>query len=98
MGDQNCCKCGRYLPSGNLRYVVHIRVFADFDGVLSIPEGDIEGELERILQEVEFRDPKDLEREVYEEIGLLLCKLCRDRFVREATGEGESEGNGMMIH
>ncbi len=98
MGDQKCCKCGRYLPSGSLRYVVHIRVFADFDGVLSIPEGDIEGELERILQEVEFRDPKDLERDVYEEIGLLLCKPCRDSFVREATGAGEPETNGMMIH
>lgn len=72
MEGQSCLKCGQYLPPGSLKYVVHIRVFADFDGVLSIPEGEMEGEMDRILEEIESRNPGDLEREVYQEIGLLL--------------------------
>jgi hypothetical protein len=98
MEGQSCFKCGRILPPGSLKYVIHIRVFADFDGVLSIPEGGMEGELDRILREIESRNPDDLERDVYQEIGLLFCKECRDRFVRETTGMNESGGNGTMIH
>jgi hypothetical protein len=72
MKGQSCLKCGRYLPPGSLKYVVHIRVFAGFDGYLSIPDEDLGGEMDRILEEIESRNPDDLEREVYEEIGLLL--------------------------
>lgn len=72
MEGQRCFKCGRYLPPGNLKYVVHIKVYADFDGFLSIPDGDLNGEMDRILEEIQWRNPADLEREVYEEIGFLL--------------------------
>lgn len=68
----NCFKCGRYLPPGNLRYVVQIKVYADFDGFLSVPDEDLEGEMDRVLEEIDWRNPEDLEREVYEEIGFLL--------------------------
>ncbi len=72
MEDQNCFRCGQSLPMGSLKYVVHVKVFADFDGFLSIPEGDMEGEMDRIFEEIESRTPDDLEREVYEEFGFLL--------------------------
>jgi len=52
--------------------VVHIRVFAGFDGYLSISDEDLDREMDRILEEIESRNPDDLEREVYQEIGLLL--------------------------
>ena len=72
MEGQSCFKCGRYLSPGNLKYVVHIKVYADFDGFLSIPDGDLDEEMDRILGEIEWRNPADLEREVYQEIGFLL--------------------------
>ncbi len=72
MKGQSCFRCAKHLPPGGLKYVVHIRVFADFDGVLSVPEGDMEAELGRILEEIESRNLDDLEQEVYQEIGLLL--------------------------
>jgi hypothetical protein len=72
MEVQSCFKCGRYLPPGSLRYVVQIKIFADFDGFLSIRDEDIEGEIDRILEDIESRNPNDLENEVYQEIGLLL--------------------------
>jgi hypothetical protein len=52
--------------------VVHIKVYAHFDGFLSIPDGDPEEEMEKILGEIQSRNPDDLEREVYQEIGFLL--------------------------
>jgi hypothetical protein len=42
MPGKYCVKCGKSLPQGSLKYVVDIRVYADFDGVLNLPEGDIE--------------------------------------------------------
>ncbi|MBW2056736.1 MAG: hypothetical protein JRH07_17150 [Deltaproteobacteria bacterium] len=72
MEGQSCFKCGRYLPPGSLKYVVQIKVYADFDGFLSVADEDLDGEMDRILQEIEWANPEDLEREVYEEMGFLL--------------------------
>lgn len=72
MGGQSCSKCGRDLLPGKLKYVVHIRVYADFDGFLSIDDEEVEGGMARILEEIESRDPEEMEREVYQEIGFFL--------------------------
>ena len=76
-------RCGKELPAGALTYVVHIRVFSGFDGLLLEPEEGIDQHLNDVLEQVRKSDPKDLEKEVYEEFTLLLCKSCRDRFVAE---------------
>ena len=76
-------RCGKELPAGELAYVVQIKVFAGFDGLLPEPEGGIDHQLRKILDQIEKSDPKELEKEVYEEYTLLLCKSCRDRFVDE---------------
>ena len=76
-------RCGKELPAGELTYVVQIKVFAGFDGLLPEPEGGIDHQLRKILDQIEKSDPKELEKEVYEEVTLLLCKSCRDRFVDE---------------
>jgi len=84
MAKRCCMRCGKDLSIGSLSYVVQIKVYADFDGVLLEPEGDIDRELGAILDRIEESDPKELEKEVFEELSLLLCKSCRDRFVDEA--------------
>jgi len=76
-------RCGKELPAGDLVYVVQIKVFAGFDGLLSEPEEGIDNQLNRILDQIEKSNPEELEKEVYEEFTLLLCKSCRDRFVDE---------------
>ena len=77
-------RCSIALPYGSLVYVVQVKAFADFDGV--IPESEEEGQqpLDKLIKEIKDRDPKELEKEVYEEFTLVLCKSCRDRFVKEA--------------
>jgi len=83
MVEQHCMRCGKELPAGELAYVVQIKVFAGFDGLLPEPEGGIDHQFRKILDQIEKSDPKELEKEVYEEYTLLLCKSCRDRFVDE---------------
>jgi hypothetical protein len=89
MPRQHCLKCGKSLPEGSLKYVVDIRVYADFDGVLSLPEGDIEEEVNRLMLEIDEMDPSELEKDVYQEIAFLLCKGCRDRFMEDPLSRGE---------
>jgi hypothetical protein len=83
MSERTCWRCGKGLPLGELNYVVHIKVFAGFDGLLLEPEERIERQLRRLMDQVDKSDPEELEKEVYEEFTLLFCKSCRDRFVGE---------------
>lgn len=83
MIERHCMRCGKELPAGDLTYVVQIKVFAGFDGLLSEPEEGIDNQLNRILDQIEKSNPEELEKDVYEEFTLLLCKSCRDRFVDE---------------
>jgi hypothetical protein len=76
-------RCSKELPAGDLVYVVQIKVFAGFDGLLSEPEEGIDNQLNRILNQIEKSNPEELEKDIYEEFTLILCKSCRDRFVDE---------------
>jgi len=80
---QNCFRCGKELPPGNLTYVTQIRIFAGFDGILREPEGGVDRQLKQLLKQVERSNPGDLEKEVYQEFNIVLCKSCRDRLVDE---------------
>lgn len=83
MEHRYCWRCGKELFAGNLTYVVQVRVFADFDGLLVEPPEGVDEALKRLLKQIERADPRQLEKEVYEEFSLLLCKSCRDRFADE---------------
>jgi hypothetical protein len=91
------------LPEGSLKYVVDIRVYADFDGVLNLPGEDIEEEVHRLMGKIERMDPGELEKDVYQEMAFVLCKGCRDRFVEDPLSRGEGpypagEGSSQFIH
>ncbi|MGZ3558260.1 MAG: hypothetical protein ACXU97_04020 [Thermodesulfobacteriota bacterium] len=81
MKENNCFRCGKSFQPGNLFYVVHIKVFSGFDGILSEPAEGIDQQLKGLIEAARNIDPKELEKEVYEEITLIVCKSCRDRFV-----------------
>ncbi len=89
---QSCFRCGKDLPPGGLMYVAQIKVFAGFDGLLLEPEEGVERQLSRLIREVEQLNPEDLEKEVYEEFHLILCKSCRDRLVNEIAHPWGSSG------
>lgn len=81
MKERNCFRCGRELQPGSLFFVVHIKVLSGFDGILMEPTGDSDRQLNQLLEQTQHLDPSELEKEVYEEITLIVCKSCRDRFV-----------------
>ncbi|MBE9537188.1 MAG: hypothetical protein IMF07_08415 [Proteobacteria bacterium] len=84
MNSQHCCKCGKYLPEGSARYIVSIRLFADFDDNIEISEGS-EGDqdsIEYLLQCLEGFDDKEAESYTNDEMAFLLCRPCRNRFGR----------------
>ena len=88
--DERCCmRCGMELPYGSLVYVVQVKVFADFDGVILESEEESQRPLDQLIEQVKKRDPKELEREVLEEFTLILCKRCRDQFVDESRSPQE---------
>jgi hypothetical protein len=89
MKARRCSRCGKRLLPGGLVYIIQVRIFADFDGVLIEPSKEIDREIEDLLEEIEQSDPKELEKEVYEEYTLLLCKPCRDLFVKETRPSWE---------
>ncbi len=81
MKGKNCFRCGKSLEPGSLFYVVHIKIFSGFDGVLSESAEGIDEQLKDLIQVAQNLDPKELEDDVYEEINLIVCKSCRDRLV-----------------
>jgi hypothetical protein len=80
---QRCFRCAKELHPGSLTFMVQIRVFAGFDGILQEPEGGVDQQLNQLLKQVEQSNPEDLEKEVYQEFNFVLCKSCRDRLVDE---------------
>ncbi len=81
MKGKDCFRCGKSLEPGSLFYVVHIKIFSGFDGILSESAEGIDEQLKDLIQVAQNLDPKELENDVYEEITLIVCKSCRDRFV-----------------
>ena len=78
-----CLKCGKKFSEGELKYKINMVIASDFDGVLG--ETEEEAEVDELMEEIESKEPEELEEEVYKEINFLLCKPCRDVFVRELS-------------
>jgi len=83
MNERTCWRCGKGFSLGGLNYIIQVKVYAGFDGVLIEPKEGVERSLRYLLDQAGRSDPKELEKEVYEEFTFLLCKSCRDRFVNE---------------
>jgi hypothetical protein len=79
----NCHRCARYLKEGELKYIVSVSVTADFDGVLKEEKENIDD----ILKEIEYMDEYALERDVYENLAVILCKRCKDHIIDELRGK-----------
>ncbi|MBI3753860.1 MAG: hypothetical protein HY266_07475 [Deltaproteobacteria bacterium] len=82
MNKIRCYSCARDLQEGSLKYVVEIKSYADFDGFLEDYPGDVELGMVELLKELEDTDQKTLEDDVYQEMVLILCKACRDKFYK----------------
>src|SRR3989338_2391926 len=78
-----CLKCWKKFGEGELKYKINMVVASDFDGVLG--ESEEEMEIDELIEEIENKEPEELEDEVYKEVNFLLCKPCRDIFLKKIT-------------
>ncbi len=76
-----CSKCGRRLYEGDLKYIVSMHIVADHDGVIDKDISD--DEMQRLIAELEISDKDLIERDVHQELAFILCKRCKDVFVRD---------------
>jgi hypothetical protein len=83
MEERSCFRCGKGLQPGSLFYVILVKVFSGFDGIITETQEGIDEQLKELIEQTQQLDPKELEKDVYEEITLIVCKSCRDRFVDE---------------
>jgi len=76
MSSQICSRCGKIIGPGDVFYRLFIKVYADFDGVINVKDGDynLNEEFEKIKSY-----PEDLiEEEVYKEFFFVLCPRCKE--------------------
>jgi hypothetical protein len=83
MAEKYCARCGKELPEGSLKYMVHVQILSDFDGVIPYSEEDLFEEIPTLLQHVEDMDAQELEDDVYQEISFILCEKCKKAFARD---------------
>jgi hypothetical protein len=83
MSDTYCARCGKSIPEGNLKYMVHIQILSDFDGVIPYSEEDLSEEIQTILKSMETMDGQELEDDVYQELSFVLCERCKKQFARD---------------
>ena len=82
MFNPRCDSCSKDLKRASQRFWLKMEMFADPKVEITAEElkGDAKVQYQRLLKELNNKDAKRLEEEVYVRYKLLLCKRCRDRF------------------
>ncbi len=81
-----CDGCGKEMRKGDLRYTVKIDVRAAYDKMeISLADlvRDHRAEILALIEQMERKDPKDLEESVYKAFSLDLCPLCQRAYIRD---------------
>jgi len=92
MSSQCCSKCGENLYEGTLKYIVRIKVLADFDGHINSDNEAHADDLEALIRQMENSTAEVLENDVHQEMAFLLCKDCRDIFIRNPLNRTLKDG------
>lgn len=94
MSYQQCAKCRERFFEGQLKCVISIQVTGDTDNVL--PNQISDEEMKALIEDLKQSDPDDVERDVHEKYSFVLCKQCKNRFVRDPFGSEEDLFGGFQ--
>jgi len=75
-----CFKCGRKIEEGALFYRLELKIFSGFDG--TIVESPDPERYRELLSKLENEHALSAEEDVYKELKIILCKNCKDVFIR----------------
>lgn len=76
MASQICSRCQKIIDPGDLFYRLIIKIFADFDGVINIKNGDID--IKKEIEKIRAVPEELLEEEVFKEFNFVLCPRCKE--------------------
>lgn len=94
---KSCQICGAALAPGELKYILKVEIWADFDGHL--PEKDNPAEMDQVLKEMEQTDPEVLESQVHHIQYYLICPTCRKSILRHPSrGDDQDESPLFSLH
>ncbi|MDH3973119.1 MAG: hypothetical protein OEV42_02460 [Deltaproteobacteria bacterium] len=102
MSNQCCSKCVKNFYEGSLKYIVRIKVLADFDGHTGSDDEAGADDLESLIRQIEKSAPETLENDIHQEMVFLLCKNCRNTFVKNPlnfsreSGEKKESFSGLL--
>lgn len=84
---QKCNMCDKQLPLGSLKYVVSLKIVADYDEVIQEDDATSSVDaIQMIVDNLDDADPQKLEEDVYMERIFLLCPKCKRRFSKGILG------------
>ena len=78
MTVHTCDRCKRALVKGEVGYRLCIKVYADFDGVISVDARKVD--LAEEFKKIKAYPERLLEEEVYKEFYFFLCPRCKEIF------------------
>ena len=85
---QRCQNCGVFMNPDDLKYVVEIRSFADYDGFIGEdPDMGFEEGINSFLDAMESMEVSDVE-DITSDLILILCRKCRDNFMADPLQTG----------
>lgn len=76
MASQICSRCQKIINPGDLFYRLIIKIFADFDGIINIKDGDID--IQKEIEKIRAVPEELLEEEVFKEFNFVLCPRCKE--------------------
>ena len=93
-----CELCGKKIARN--RYLVRIASYAAYDGLeigLLDLTRDFEKEIKNLLKKIEKKRGKKLEKDVCVGLEFVLCKKCRDDYLRDPLGKGRFKSSKKRI-
>jgi len=99
MGMQYRCElCGKKIVRN--RYLVRIASYTAYDGLeigLLDLTRDFEKEIRDLLKKIEKKGRKKLEKDICVGFEFVLCKKCRDSYIKDPLGKGIFESRRKRI-
>jgi len=86
MIENRCRRCGVELERGAGRYIMILTFVADVEVELEEPEEDLQGNIRRLLEEIEHTPEEKLVNQVYQKEVYLICRRCKEELAENPFG------------
>jgi len=98
-----CAQCGCKLSESDAHYRIVVEIIENSDSAPLNLQDEISEQMNRLLYQLEEFHPEKSEGEGYEEIVFILCRECKDFFLRDPLGSKKrfvalKTGSSHLLH